>query len=146
MAESGSTLMPYLVIDGAADAIEFYRRAFGAEEVMRMPTPDGSRIVHATLRIRGNLLFVSDPLGMGKDPKELGGSPVTLHLQVPDADGLFAQAVAAGATETMAVEEMFWGDRYGTLIDPFGHHWSIATTVREPSREEMETAVKQYFG
>ena len=146
------TLAPYLVVDGAAAAIEFYRRAFGAEEVARMPTPDGSRLVHAALMIGGSTLFLSDDFGdrFGgggpRHPKALGGSPVTLHLQVPDVDAVVERAVEAGAEITMPVADMFWGNRYGRLRDPFGHEWSIATAVRRPSTEEMRTAVGRLFG
>jgi uncharacterized glyoxalase superfamily protein PhnB len=126
-------LSPHLVCDGAADAIDFYVRAFGAEELMRLPG-DGGRIMHACVSVNGSsVLLVDENREYGLlGPKALGGTPVTIHLVVPDADAFFAGAVAAGATARMPVAEMFWGDRYGMLEDPFGHLWSVATPQRAP--------------
>ena len=122
---------PYLICEGAAEAIAFYERAFGAEELARLPGPGGT-IVHACLRINGATVMLSDAFpdyGM-VGPKALGGSPVTVHLMVPDVDAAFARAVEAGATVMMPVADQFWGDRYGALRDPFGHNWSLGTHVR----------------
>jgi PhnB protein len=138
------TITPHLVCEGAADAIEFYKRAFNAVESARLAGPDG-KLMHAMLRIGDSpLMLVDDFPDWGSvGPKALKGSPVTIHLQVENVDALFQQAVAAGATVTMPVADMFWGDRYGQLTDPFGHRWSVATHVRDVSMEEAEQAMKQ---
>lgn len=137
-------LSPHLVCAGAADAIEFYKQAFGAEELMRMPGPDG-RIMHACVRINGSSVMLVDEMPeMGAlGPKALGGTPVTIHLIVPDADAVFERALAAGGTAVMPVADMFWGDRYGILADPFGHHWSVATPQRQMSQEEIQAAARE---
>jgi uncharacterized glyoxalase superfamily protein PhnB len=138
------SVTPHLICKGAADAIEFYKKAFGATEVIRMPTPDG-RIMHACIRIGDSELFLVDemPEWGALGPKSLKGSPVTIHLQVEDVDAFAKRAVAAGAKITMAVADQFWGDRYGKLEDPFGHSWSVATHVRDVTPEEMKAAMKQ---
>ena len=125
------SVTPHLVCDGAADAIEFYKRAFNAVEVARMQTPDG-KIMHAMVRIGdSNVMLVDEFPDYGSvGPKKLNGSPVTLHVYVPNVDQVFAQAVAAGATVKMPVEDQFWGDRYGQVQDPFGHRWSIGAPVK----------------
>ncbi len=139
---------PHMVVDGAAEAIAFYERAFGAEEVRRMPAPDGQRLLHAEFMINGNRVMMTDafPEFASQSPRTLGGTPVTLHLFVEDVDAVFERAVAAGCTETMPVSDMFWGDRYGRLTDPHGHSWSIATRVANPSEEEMMAAVAKMMG
>ncbi|MBP1204205.1 putative glyoxalase superfamily protein PhnB [Duganella sp. 1411] len=136
------TVTPHLVCDGAAAAIEFYKRAFNAVEAARMQTPDG-KIMHAMVRIGdSNVMLVDEFPDYGSvGPKKLNGSPVTLHVYVPNVDQVFAQAVAAGATVKMPVENQFWGDRYGQVIDPFGHHWSLATHVKDMTPEEMKEAM-----
>jgi len=142
-------LSPHLVCDGAADAIEFYKKAFGAEEVMRLPGPNG-RLMHASVMINGAMVLLVDEMPeygvLG--PAKLGGTAVTLHLVVPDVDAAFDRAVEAGATPTMAVADQFWGDRYGVLKDPFGHSWSIATPKPDAPRTEAELkeAAKGVFG
>lgn len=138
-----NVLSPHLVIDGASEAIDFYTKAFGAEEVARMPGPDG-RLMHGSVRICGTSVMLVDenPAWGLLSPNALGGSPVTIHLYVPDVDAFVARAVAAGATVTMPVADQFWGDRYGVIKDPFGHSWSIATPVREVSREEAMAAMQ----
>ncbi len=141
------TVTPHLVCAGAMDAIEFYKQAFGAQEITRLPGPDG-QLMHAQLRIGDSSIMLVDefPERGSFGPKALKGSPITVHLYVDDADAFVARAVKAGATITMPVEEMFWGDRYGQLEDPFGHHWSVATHVRDVSQAELATAVKQLCG
>ena len=144
--EGTSVLTPHLICEGAADAIAFYQQAFDAEEISRMSAPDG-KILHAELRIGGASLYLADanPDWHAFGPKTLGGTPVVIHLYVPDADAAAAQAAAAGATVTMPVQDTFGGDRFGKLTDPFGHHWSVATHVRDVSPEEMEQAAQEMF-
>ena len=132
------TITPHLVCAGASDAIEFYKKAFGAVEQMRLPGPGGG-LMHASVRIGDSTLMLVDemPAWGTLGPKALKGSPVTVHLSVPDVDATVAQAVAAGAKLTMPVADMFWGDRYGQLEDPFGHKWSVATHVRDLTPEQI---------
>ena len=136
--EGMHSLTPHLVCDGAAKAIEFYKAAFGAREEMRMPMPDG-RLMHAMLRIGGSALMLVDEMPqMGAlGPKALKGSPVTIHLMVEDVDATMAQAQRAGATVTMPPQDMFWGDRYGQLTDPFGHRWSVATHLQDLTPDQI---------
>jgi PhnB protein len=124
-------ITPHLVVAGGKKAVEFYAKAFGAEEVYRMPAEDGERLMHAHLKVGDAELFLCDDFpeycaGKSKDPHKLGGTGVTLHQYVPDADAAIARAAAAGATVTMPAQDMFWGDRYGQVVDPFGHTWSFA--------------------
>ena len=140
--EGMHSLTPHLVCAGAADAIEFYKRAFNAIELGRMPGPDG-KLMHAMVKIGDSMLMLVDEntaCGM-PGPKSTHGSPVTIHLYVEDADATLRRAADAGAKVTMPVQEMFWGDRYGRLEDPFGHQWSVATHVRDVSPEEMKQAM-----
>jgi len=136
------TITPHLVCDGAAAAIEFYKNAFGAVELARMPGPDG-KLMHAAVRIGDSPLMLVDefPDYGVVSPKKLGGSPVTIHLYVADVDSFFTRAVAAGAEVKMPVQDMFWGDRYGQLTDPFGHIWSVATHIRDMSPEDIAKAM-----
>ncbi len=138
------TVTPHIVCAGAVEAIEFYKKAFGAVEQMRMLTPDG-KVMHAAIKIGDSVIMMADehPSMGGLGPKARGGTSVTLHLHVRDADAVFAQAVEAGATVMMPVQEMFWGDRYGIVTDPFGHQWSVATHVRDVTPEEMAKAVTE---
>jgi uncharacterized glyoxalase superfamily protein PhnB len=138
------TVTPHLVCANAADAIEFYKKAFGAVEVSRVPGPNG-KIMHAQVRIGDSAVFLVDafPEWGSLGPESLKSSPVTVHLYVPDADATVAQAVKAGAKVTMPVDEQFWGDRYGCLRDPFGHSWAVATHVRDVSRDEMAEAMRR---
>lgn len=133
-----TAITPHLVCRDAAAAIDFYRKAFGAVEQGRLPGPDG-KLMHAAITIGGAALMLVDEFpGQGMpSPQSLGGSPVTIHLYVADVDATVAQAVAAGASVTMPVADMFWGDRYGRLVDPFGHQWSVATHVRDVGAEEI---------
>ncbi len=146
--EGFTAVTPHLVVDGAAAAIDFYRCAFGALEVLRMPMPDGRKIMHAEIAIGGARIMLADELpGMGSpSPKALGGSAVTLMLYVEDADTVFDRAVSSGATVTMPLADMFWGDRYGRLVDPFGHHWAIATHIADLTPEEIERAAAAIGG
>ena len=139
------TLIPHIVCAGAADAIEFYKNAFGAEELIRIPGDDG-RLMHAAISIDGAMLMLVDenPAWGIKGPLSLGGSPVTLHLNVPNADTAIERAAAAGATITMPAHDAFWGDRYGQVKDPFGHSWSIAHPLRNTvmSEDELRAAAQ----
>ena len=132
------SITPYLAIDGAAEAISWYCRLLGATEVMRME--DGGRIGHAEIRIGDSHLMLSDEFAdMGhQGPKARGGTTVALMLYLDDVDGVFRRAINAGATEERAVADQFYGDRTGTLIDPFGHRWYLSTHVEDVAPEEME--------
>ena len=137
--EGYHTLTPYLAVDDASRAIEFYKRAFGAKERVRMPAPNG-KIGHAELEIGDSLVMLSDPFEQStvKPPKELGGASASIFMYVEDVDEMVQQAVDAGATVTSPIEDMFWGDRFGSIADPFGHTWSIATHKEDLSPEEIE--------
>lgn len=132
------SLTPYLNVKGAAQAIEFYQKAFGATEIVRMPGP-GDRIMHAEVRIGNSVLMLADenPDRGQLSPATLGGAGSSIMLYTSDVDATFKQALAAGATEVMAPMDMFWGDRMGNLKDPFGHSWAIATHKEDVSPEEM---------
>jgi PhnB protein len=138
------SVTPHLVCAGAAKAIEFYKQAFGARESARLPGPDG-RLMHAAIKIGDSHVMLVDemPEWGALGPKSLKGSPVTIHLYVDDVDAVVARAVKAGAKVTMPVADQFWGDRYGKLEDPFGHHWSVATHVRDVSMEEAQKAMRE---
>ncbi len=142
--EGMHSITPHLVCAGAAKALDFYQKAFGATDLGRMPGPDG-RLMHAAMKIGDSTVMLADemPEWGSLGPKALKGSPVTIHIYVEDVDALVARAVKAGAKVTMPVEEQFWGDRYGKLEDPFGHHWSVATHVRDVTPEEMKKAMQQ---
>ena len=133
------TATPYLVIRNAAQAVEFYKRAFGATELFRMTRPDGT-ITHGEIQIGDTRFMFTEEGAMPsyKSPQNLNGSPVSIYLYVEDADHIFRQAVAAGATQIMPVEDMFWGDRYGRLTDPYGHEWHVATHQEDVAPAEME--------
>ena len=138
-----SPLSPHLVVAGANDAIKFYARAFGAQELMKLEGPDG-QLMHACVSINGSSVMLVDenPQWKALGPKSLGGTPVTIHLMVDDVDKVTNQAIAAGAKVIMPVTDMFWGDRYGIVEDPFGHHWSIATTKKFMSESEIKEAAR----
>jgi PhnB protein len=142
--EDMPAVTPHLVCEGAAQAIEFYKKAFGAKEVARMPGPDG-KLMHAQITINGApLMLVDDFPDWGSlGPKALKGSPVTIHLYVDDVDAVVAEAVKAGATVTMEIADQFWGDRYGRLVDPFGHQWSVATHVRDVDPKDYVAEMKK---
>jgi PhnB protein len=133
------TVTPYLIISGAARAIEYYKKAFGASEIMRHASPDG-RVGHAEIKIGDTRLMLADEFPeMGvKSPSTIGGTPVGLCIYVPNVDALFNQAVAAGGKVERPLQDQFYGDRTGTLIDPFGHKWTIATHIEDVTPEELE--------
>ena len=141
------SVTPHLVCAGAADAIEFYKKAFNATDEMRLPGPDG-KLMHAQIRIGDSAVMLVDenPEWGMLGPKSLKGTPVTIHVFVEDVDAFVARAVAAGAKITMPVADTFWGDRYGVLEDPFGHHWSVATHIRDMSLEEIQQAMSKMGG
>jgi PhnB protein len=122
---------PYLTVHGAADAIEFYKRAFGATEVMRLPADDGKRLMHAHIRVNGADVFMCDDFPEYGNAFDGEAKGVTLHLSVDDADAWFERAVAAGAKVTMPLSDQFWGDRFGQVRDPFGHSWSIGAPIEK---------------
>jgi PhnB protein len=142
--EGMHTVTPHLICAGGAEAIEFYKKAFGAVELSRMTGSDG-KLMHASIRIGDSVIMLNEemPEWGSFGPKHLKGSPVTIHLYVENVDAVFEQAVNAGAKVTMPLDDMFWGDRYGKLEDPFGHQWSVATHMRDPSQEEMQKAMEQ---
>lgn len=135
------SLTPYLIVQDAPQAIEFYKRAFGAEEQQRVPGPDG-RLLHARLKLGDSILMMSEefPEFGSKGPLALGGSPVSLHLYVEDVDKAWARAVGAGCNITMPLEDTFWGDRFGSLRDPFGHLWSLASHIQDLTTEAIAEA------
>jgi PhnB protein len=135
---------PYLAVDDAAAALDFYSRAFGAKEQSRMASPDG-RIAHASIRIGDSMIMLSDPFPQAttKPPKELGGTTAAVFLYVEDTDAFFEQAVAAGATATMPPADMFWGDRFAQVGDPFGHAWQIATHKEDLSDAEVAERARE---
>jgi PhnB protein len=137
--EGYHTLTPYLAVDDAGKAIEFYKRAFGAAERVRMPTEDG-KVAHAELEIGDSLIMLSDqfPQATVKPPKEIGGTSSGVFMYTENVDETVQQAIDAGATITMPVEDMFWGDRFGKVTDPFGHEWQIATHVEDLTEEEIQ--------
>ena len=140
------TLTPYMTVRDAARAIEFYKQAFGAQERGVMKGPDG-KVMHAELRIGDSILMLGDeqPQFGALSPQSTGGAGMGLHIYTEDVDSAFDRAVKAGATVEMPVTDMFWGDRYGKLVDPYGQKWSIATHKRDVSREEMEEAQKAFM-
>ena len=144
--EGYRTVTPYLIIRDAARAIEFYKRAFGAKEGMRMPLPNG-KLAHAEIRIGDSIIMMGDEneeWGV-RSPQALNGTPVGIFLYVPDVDATFKQAVEAGATATMPPADQFWGDRYGKLRDPFGHEWSLGTHIEDVPLEEMGKRQEEFF-
>jgi uncharacterized glyoxalase superfamily protein PhnB len=146
--EGFHSLSPHIIVRNAGEAIEFYKKAFGAEELERRTAPDGRLVVHAVLRIGDSRLMLCDEMPMMKhcrSPQSVGGTTVTLHIYTPDVDAVFKRAVKAGAKVVMPLSDMFWGDRYGKLADPFGHEWSLAAHVKDLSPEEIDEAARQAF-
>ncbi len=146
--EGYASVTPYLVVRDCAEAIAFYVKAFGAEEILRMPMPDGQRIMHAEVKVNGTPIMMADemPEFGSQSPLTLQGTPVSLHLYVPDVDAAYARAQEAGCVAFMPPQDMFWGDRFGRLKDPYGHEWSMATHVRDVTPEEMRDAAAKAFG
>lgn len=136
------SVTPYLVVDDGARAIDFYKRSFGASELSRMATPDG-KIAHAELKIGDSMIMLSDAMMGYRSPESLGGSPVSLFLYVEDVDSVFNRAIEAGAKSDMPPADMFWGDRYGKLTDPFGHLWGIGTHIEDVAPAEMEKRARE---
>ena len=141
--EGYHSVTPYLIINGAADAIEYYQKAFGAVELFRFPAP-GGKIGHAEIKIGDSPIMLADehPEMGYKSPQSYGGTPVSIMIYVEDVDTIFKQAIAAGGKEQQAVKDQFYGDRLGTLADPFGHVWTIATHKEDVSMEEMQRRMK----
>ncbi len=145
--EGFHTVTVNLTVDGAAAAVDYYRHAFGAVETQRSPAPDGERIWHAEVRIGDTVLMLNDAfpeMGGGEPAKRDGGYPFGFWLYVPDVDAVHAAAIAAGGKATSSVETQFWGDRTGSLIDPFGFSWTVATRVEEVSEEERQRRVASF--
>ncbi len=143
--EGFHTVSPHFVVKNATEAIEFYKKAFGAEEICRMPGPDGKSVMHCELKIGDSMVMMCEefPEMGARSPQSIGGSPVTIHLYVEDADAAYKRATDAGAKATMPLQDMFWGDRYGKLTDPYGHQWSIATHVEDVTPEQMQERMAQ---
>jgi PhnB protein len=142
--EGMHSVTPHLTIEGAAHAIEFYKKAFDAQELARLPAPDG-KLMHAVIRIGDSTVMLNDafPDHGTHGPKALKGSPVTIHLYLRDVDATVAKATKAGAKVVMPVADQFWGDRYGLLEDPFGHRWSVATHIRDVDPKDYAEAMKK---
>ncbi len=146
--EGYHTVTAQLTVKDGAKAIEFYKKAFGAQEIFRMASPDG-RIAHAELKIGDSIVFLNDEFpempGASRSPQSLGGTTGGINLYVEDVDSLFNRSVQAGATQFMPVADMFWGDRFGAVTDPFGHRWSILTHKEDLSAEEVEQRAKAFY-
>ncbi len=140
------TVTSSLVVNNSKEAIEFYKKAFDAVEINQYPTPDG-KIMHAQIKIGDSFVFLADefPAMTTKSPTTIGGSTTSLHLYVEDADKIFNQAIDAGAKVVMPIVDAFWGDRFGMLIDPYGHSWAISTHQKDLSDEEMKKASEDFF-
>jgi uncharacterized glyoxalase superfamily protein PhnB len=145
MTQPETKIIPHLTCANANEAIEFYKQAFGAENVYVMPDKSG-KVMHGAFTIGGAQVYVVDefPDYNSFGPKHIGGTGVTIHLQVPNVDQVYQRAVDAGCKVNMPLQDMFWGDRYGSVEDPYGHKWSMATTVREVSPEEMKAAMAEF--
>jgi len=143
-------LIPHLVCDPCGEALEFYKKAFGAQEIHRMPALDGKKIMHAAMRFGNAFVYFADDFpgfcgGKSQSPKGLKGTPVTFHQYVESCDAAIKRAVDAGATVLMPASDTFWGDRYGIVTDPFGHQWSLATHIKDMTPEEMQVSMKEAF-
>jgi PhnB protein len=145
--EGYQTVTPALTVRNASEAIEFYKKAFGAEEIMRVPGPDGTSIMHAEIRVGDSRIMLADEApSMGcLAPATLGGPSGSLYVYVADVDAAFKRAVAAGAKVLVPVTDMFYGDRFGSVEDPSGHRWGLATHVEDPSPEEMARRQQEFF-
>lgn len=144
--EGFHTTTPSIVVDNSKDAIEFYKKAFDAREIYQMPTPDG-KTMHAMIQIGDSFVMMSDefPQMGALSPTTVGGTSTTIHLYVEDADKIYSQAIEAGAKPVMPLMDAFWGDRYGSVVDPYGHSWAIATHKINMSPEEMQKAAKEFM-
>lgn len=148
--EGYHSLTPHLVVENAGEAIDFYKKAFGAKERARMESPDGNAVMHAELQIGDSVIMLNDefPDHGIRSPRAYDGSPVSIHLYVENVDTVFRQAIEAGAKEVFPLQDQFWGDRFGKLVDPYGHHWSLATHIEDVEPEEMakraEEAMKEF--
>ncbi len=145
--EGFHTVTPAIVVRDAAKAIDFYKKALGAQELVRMPGPDG-KIMHAEIKIGDSIVFVSDEnpqMTHVKSPQTLGGCTGTLNVYVPNVDTTFKQALAAGGKESMPVADQFWGDRYGSFVDPFGFSWGVATHKEDVSAQDMPKRAQEFF-
>jgi uncharacterized glyoxalase superfamily protein PhnB len=144
--EGHHTVTPSLTLRNAAEAIEFYKKALGAQQLMRMDGPDG-KIMHAELKIGDSIIFLGEEMpSMGnKSPQTLGGATGGLYLYVEDVDKVFQQAIHAGGKEKMPVSDMFWGDRYGAFVDPYGYTWGISTRVHDMTQQEIEQGQEEFF-
>lgn len=146
--EGFRAVTPSLTLKNSLAAIEFYKKAFGAKVLDMLPSPDGRRTMHATIKIGDSILMMGDEMpnqDCSRSAESLGASPVSLYVYVPNVDETFKQAIAAGAVETMPVADMFWGDRCGTLKDPFGYSWMIATHIRDLTHEEIQQGAQSFF-
>lgn len=140
------SVTPYLTIKGAGQAIEFYKRAFGAKEHVHMPGPDGKSVGHAEIAIGDSIVMLADEFpGCNQSPQTLKGTPVNLVIYVEKVDEVFQRAIDAGATVKQPLENKFWGDRAGSITDPFGHQWTIMTRLEDVSPEEMQMRMKAEF-
>lgn len=141
------SVTPYLIVDGADAAIRFYSEAFGATEVLRMPMGDSGRLAHAEIRIGDSHVMLADEFAdMGYlGPLKRGGATASLMIYLPDVDAVFARALAAGAKEEKPVADQFWGDRMGSLVDPFGHRWTLATHVEDVPEDELKRRTEESF-
>ena len=140
------TITPSIVLSNSKEAIEFYKKVFDAREIYQMPTPDG-KTMHAMIQIGDSFVMMSDEFPqMGtRSPATVGGTSITIHLYVEDADKVYNKAIDAGATPTMPMMDMFWGDRFGSVLDPFGHSWAIATHKIDVLPEEMHKAAEEFM-
>jgi uncharacterized glyoxalase superfamily protein PhnB len=147
--EGKNTIIPHLTVRGAQQAIDFYKRAFGAQEVYLAPGPDGKSLMHAEIKIRGSMVFLAEEQpegqGCGGSPLRLGGTPVVLNFYVEDVDAAFQRAVKAGAKPEMPPADMFWGDRYCQVTDPFGHRWALATHKEDLTGEQIGKRAQEFF-
>ncbi len=145
--EGFSTITPHIICSDVAKAIEFYKKAFAAEDVCSMPGPDGKGVMHAEISIGNSRLMLGqeNPQWNMKSPTTLGGTPVTIHLYVEDCDASYKRAIDAGATSIMPPDDAFWGDRYSTIADPFGHSWSLATHTKDLTEEQINENAKEFF-
>ena len=145
--EGYNTVTPHIIVKNGEEAIEFYKKAFGAEEIFRMPGPGGKGVMHAELKIGNSRVMLADerPQGNCRSPQSQGGTTFVAHLYVENADAAFDRATKAGAKVEMPLMDAFWGDRYGMISDPFGHHWSIATHIKDLTPAEIEQGATEFF-